>query len=147
MTEYKLSTKVFISLTLRVVIIDPIKRSGKKYIYIELGLLSFKFQILLCQNFFCINPFKHNLEFLQKSTFIFLSGLLGVLSASVSLFVSPFVIAVCRRKSTRLTSVVGGLIVTLGTRLNWFYNYLFHFWKSYESKGLFLNYLKRLGII
>jgi hypothetical protein len=43
-----------------------------------------------------------------------ISGLLGVLSMSVSLFVSPFVIAVCRRKSTRLTSVVGGLIITLG---------------------------------
>jgi uncharacterized membrane protein len=35
-------------------------------------------------------------------------------SLSVSQLVSPLVIAVCRRKSTRLTSVIGGLIAALG---------------------------------
>ena len=39
---------------------------------------------------------------------------MSVLAFSVSNLVSPFVIAVCRRKSTRLTSVIGGLVVTLG---------------------------------
>ncbi|QQP50293.1 Monocarboxylate transporter 10like, partial [Caligus rogercresseyi] len=36
------------------------------------------------------------------------------MSTSVSLFISPFTIAVCRLKSTRLTAVLGGLITALG---------------------------------
>ena len=33
---------------------------------------------------------------------------------SVSLFMSPLTVAVCKRKSTRITAVVGGLILSLG---------------------------------
>ena len=43
-----------------------------------------------------------------------LSGWLGAMSTSVSLFISPLVIGLCRRKSTRLTAVMGGLITALG---------------------------------
>jgi len=32
----------------------------------------------------------------------------------MSLFISPLVIGLCRRKSTRLTAVMGGLITALG---------------------------------
>uniref|UniRef100_A0A0K2TXY6 Monocarboxylate transporter 10like [Acyrthosiphon pisum] n=1 Tax=Lepeophtheirus salmonis TaxID=72036 RepID=A0A0K2TXY6_LEPSM len=42
------------------------------------------------------------------------SGWLGAMSTSVSLLISPFTIAVCRLKSTRLTAVLGGLITALG---------------------------------
>lgn len=42
------------------------------------------------------------------------TGWLGALSTSVSLFISPITIAFCRRKSTRLTAVMGGLVTALG---------------------------------
>uniref|UniRef100_A0A1I8PA67 Major facilitator superfamily (MFS) profile domain-containing protein n=1 Tax=Stomoxys calcitrans TaxID=35570 RepID=A0A1I8PA67_STOCA len=39
---------------------------------------------------------------------------LGALSWSISMLVSPFVETLCRRKSTRLLAVVGGLVLSLG---------------------------------
>lgn len=38
----------------------------------------------------------------------FISGWVGALSAAVALFISPITIGVCKRKSTRLTAVIGG---------------------------------------
>jgi len=42
------------------------------------------------------------------------TGWLGALSPSISLLMSPVTIAFCRRKSTRLTAVIGGLVSALG---------------------------------
>ncbi|XP_058825052.1 monocarboxylate transporter 12-like isoform X2 [Topomyia yanbarensis] len=42
------------------------------------------------------------------------TGWLGALSTAVALFISPLTIAVCKRKSTRLTAVIGGLVTALG---------------------------------
>ncbi|XP_076658010.1 uncharacterized protein LOC143362063 isoform X2 [Halictus rubicundus] len=42
------------------------------------------------------------------------SGWLGAMSTGVALLVSPITIAICRRKSTRLTAVLGGLVTALG---------------------------------
>ncbi|VVC32202.1 Major facilitator superfamily,Major facilitator superfamily domain [Cinara cedri] len=42
------------------------------------------------------------------------SGWLGAMSTGVALLLSPVTIAFCRRKSTRLTAVMGGLITALG---------------------------------
>nr|XP_012147927.1 PREDICTED: uncharacterized protein LOC100879352 isoform X2 [Megachile rotundata] len=42
------------------------------------------------------------------------SGWLGAMSTGVALLVSPVTIAFCRRKSTRLTAVLGGLVTALG---------------------------------
>ncbi|XP_060524135.1 monocarboxylate transporter 2-like isoform X2 [Cylas formicarius] len=39
---------------------------------------------------------------------------LGAMSAGVALFVSPITIAFCRRKSIRVTAVMGGLVTALG---------------------------------
>nr|CAD7454644.1 unnamed protein product [Timema tahoe] len=39
---------------------------------------------------------------------------MGALSTAVALLVSPVTIAVCRRKSTRVTAVLGGLVAALG---------------------------------
>lgn len=44
----------------------------------------------------------------------FFSGWLGAASWSISMFTAPIVIAFCRRKSTRLTAVLGGLVLALG---------------------------------
>lgn len=42
------------------------------------------------------------------------TGWLGAMSTGVALLLSPVTIAFCRRKSTRLTAVMGGLITALG---------------------------------
>ena len=42
------------------------------------------------------------------------SGWLGATSTCLSLLISPITIGICRRKSTRLTAVLGGLITALG---------------------------------
>ncbi|XP_058452063.1 uncharacterized protein LOC131430851 isoform X1 [Malaya genurostris] len=42
------------------------------------------------------------------------AGWLGAASWSVSLFAAVIVVALCRRKSTRLTAVLGGLVLALG---------------------------------
>ncbi|KAF0312461.1 hypothetical protein FJT64_016785 [Amphibalanus amphitrite] len=41
-------------------------------------------------------------------------GCVGAFSMALSLAVSPLTIAICRRKSTRLTAVLGGLVAALG---------------------------------
>lgn len=41
-------------------------------------------------------------------------GWLGAASWSTSLFSASIVVALCRRKSTRLTAVLGGLVLALG---------------------------------
>ncbi|KAL4147977.1 hypothetical protein QTP88_002285 [Uroleucon formosanum] len=45
---------------------------------------------------------------------ITVTGWLGAMSTGVALLLSPVTIAFCRRKSTRLTAVMGGLITALG---------------------------------
>lgn len=42
------------------------------------------------------------------------SGCLGAISAGVALALSPVTVALCVRKSTRVTAVVGGLVAALG---------------------------------
>ncbi|CAH0586964.1 unnamed protein product [Chrysodeixis includens] len=45
---------------------------------------------------------------------LYTHGCLGALSAGVSLALSPVTVALCVRKSTRVTAVVGGLVAALG---------------------------------
>ncbi|XP_065339099.1 monocarboxylate transporter 10-like isoform X3 [Cloeon dipterum] len=42
------------------------------------------------------------------------AGWVGAMSTAVALFVSPVTISFCRRKSTRVTAVLGGLVTALG---------------------------------
>ncbi|KAK8395625.1 hypothetical protein O3P69_005612 [Scylla paramamosain] len=55
----------------------------------------------------------HTLRAFPESSLIAASWL-GGLSTSLALFISPITIGVCRRNSTRLTAVLGGLVTALG---------------------------------
>lgn len=45
---------------------------------------------------------------------LWFAGAIGSLSIAIGLIVSPVTITYCRRKSTRLLAVIGGLVLTLG---------------------------------
>jgi hypothetical protein len=51
----------------------------------------------------------------------------------VSLLVSPLVIAVCRRKSTRVTAVIGGLVAALGCLFSSFASQFHQLFFSYGA--------------
>ncbi|XP_046670500.1 LOW QUALITY PROTEIN: monocarboxylate transporter 2-like [Homalodisca vitripennis] len=51
---------------------------------------------------------------LRFATSVTDTGWVGAMSTAVALLVSPVTIAFCRRKSTRLTAVMGGLVTALG---------------------------------
>ncbi|RWS21098.1 monocarboxylate transporter 12-B-like protein, partial [Leptotrombidium deliense] len=59
------------------------------------------------------NLFIKNL-ILKNHSFNLISVLIGSLSTTVTLFLSPIVVAICRRKSIRLMAILGGLITALG---------------------------------
>ena len=61
---------------------------------------------------------------------------LGSLCMSMSLLISPITIGVCRRKSTRLTAVIGGLVIALGCLFTSFAN---QFHQMYFSLGVMLG--------
>ncbi|GFY59204.1 uncharacterized protein TNIN_21821 [Trichonephila inaurata madagascariensis] len=56
---------------------------------------------------------------------------LGSLSVSLGLFLSPFIVAFCRRKSTRLTAVFGGLTAALGCLFTSFASQMHQVFLSY----------------
>ena len=66
------------------------------------------------------------------TTFVFL-GCLTATSFCVSLAISPAVMLFCRNKSTRLTAVVGGLIVSLGILFTSFATSFPHLFFSYGT--------------
>ena len=70
---------------------------------------------------------------------IYISGWLGAMSTSVSLFLSPLVIGLCRRKSTRLTAVMGGLITALGCL---FTSFASQFHQLFFSYGMMIGKAK-----
>ncbi|KAF2364866.1 Major facilitator superfamily [Trinorchestia longiramus] len=73
----------------------------------------------------CVNVLSHGLH-LAGGTFLtcvgenfseatpLSRGVLGAVSTAVALLMSPITISVCRKKSTRLTAVLGGLVTALG---------------------------------
>ncbi|TRY76549.1 hypothetical protein TCAL_11395, partial [Tigriopus californicus] len=61
---------------------------------------------------------------------------LGAVSLSVSLLVSPLTVAICRRKSTRLTAVLGGLITSLACL---FTSFASQFHQLFFSYGIFFG--------
>lgn len=85
-------------------------------------------------------------------------GMIGSLSVAVGLVLSPVTIALCRKKSTRLLAVIGGLVTTLGCLFSsfalqfhqMFFSYgivVFHF--TPKMRRVFLNHFYFLfaGII
>lgn len=67
---------------------------------------------------------------------VFFLGALGSVSMSVSLLVSPLTVAICRRKSTRLTAVLGGLITSLAFL---FTSFASQFHQVFFSYGIFFG--------
>ena len=61
---------------------------------------------------------------------------LGALSPSITFLMSPVTIALCRRKSTRLTAVIGGLVTALGCLFTSFAN---NFHQIFLSYGLIVG--------
>ncbi|XP_013778241.2 monocarboxylate transporter 12-like [Limulus polyphemus] len=61
---------------------------------------------------------------------------IGALSMACGLLVTPLVVAVCRRKSTRLTAVFGGLMTTLGCLFTSFASQMHQVFVSY---GFFMS--------
>ena len=62
---------------------------------------------------------------------------------SVSLFVSPIIIGFCRRKSTRLTAVMGGLVTALGCLFTSFASQFHQLFLSYGAMiGKIINILQ-----
>ena len=68
----------------------------------------------------------------------FFPGWLGALSASISLFLSPLTVGICRRKSTRLTAVLGGLVAALGCL---FTSFASQFHQLFLSYGIMIGTL------
>ena len=56
---------------------------------------------------------------------------LGSLSPSITLLLSPVTIALCRRKSIRITAVIGGLVTALGCLFTSFANNFHQIFISY----------------
>ena len=71
--------------------------------------------------------------FILMDIFIFFLGCLAATSFCVSLVISPAVMLFCRNKSTRLTAVVGGLIVSLGILFTSFATSFPHLFFSYGT--------------
>ena len=59
------------------------------------------------------------------------TGWLGSLSPSITFLLSPVTIALCRRKSTRITGVIGGLVTALGCLFTSFANNFHQIFFSY----------------
>lgn len=72
---------------------------------------------------------------LKISTFCF-PGLLASTSIGISLFFSPVWISLCKTKSTRLSGVFGGLLVSLGML---FTSFASQFHQLFFSYGAFIG--------
>ena len=69
---------------------------------------------------------------LVNVTFPF-SGCLSGLCFGLSLLLSPIVMTFCRKKSTRLTGVIGGLVLALGVLFTSFANQFYQLFFSYGT--------------
>lgn len=70
-------------------------------------------------------------------------GWLGAASWASSMFAAPIIIALCRRKSTRLTAVIGGLVLALGILFTSFATLLHQVAFSYgkRNENLFMYFM------
>ena len=111
--------------------IKPSLKSAEKYTrisYLRKATISLR-KIGLVQETSDIQTLE--LEILSRISPVFLPGWLGALSTSVSLMISPLTIAICRRKSTRLTAVLGGLVTALACLFTSFANQFHQLFLSY----------------
>ncbi|XP_013778846.1 monocarboxylate transporter 12-like [Limulus polyphemus] len=88
---------------------------------------------LLSAHGFFIYQVKQHLKF---SVDITGTVCLGTFSTCIALFLSPVIMAICRRRSTRLLAVLGGLITALGCL---FTSFASQFHQLFVSYGLFVG--------
>lgn len=69
---------------------------------------------LPCYCYVWVRKFLIIFEFCCFVFYFLQPGWLGATSWAVSMFSAPVIIAFCRRKSTRLAAVIGGLVLALG---------------------------------
>ncbi|XP_071445390.1 monocarboxylate transporter 2-like [Hetaerina americana] len=72
-------------------------------------------------------------RFPASSSYVSATGWLGAMSTAVALFLSPVTIAFCRRKSTRVTAVLGGLVTALGCLFSSFASQFHQLFFSYGA--------------
>jgi len=72
------------------------------------------------------------------------SGWLGAVSIGISLLFSPIWVSICKRKSTRLAAVFGGLIASLGCL---FTSFASQFHQLFISYGAFLGMTEKTGLL
>ena len=106
------------------------------YIYIYKILSLYPMFLQIYEILFCNIHFMANYSYVILCLFIFVSVWLGSVCMSMSLLLSPITIGICRKKSTRLTAVMGGLVIALGCLFTSFAN---QFHQMYFSFGLMIG--------
>lgn len=71
----------------------------------------------------------------NKACNLLFSAWIGVLCFAVSLATAPLIVAFCRRKSTRLTAVFGGLVMALAVLFTSFAQQLHQVFLRYKKQN------------
>ena len=83
----------------------------------------------------CLDHLKSRMNF-KNDIFYFFSDWLTTFSFTVTHLLSPLIIGVCRRKSTRVSAVIGGFITALGCL---FTSFADQFHQLYLSYGIIIG--------
>lgn len=114
-------------------------------LHMSLGVLIPQIAGLFKQDFLCAGIL-NQIKYLYSRMYFMLSllVLLGTVSLSFGLMFSPVAVSLCKRKSTRLIAVIGGLVTALGCL---FTSFALQFHQMIFSFGKFLKKMFWMKII